>query len=133
MMNLKLDGETLRFVSTRYDGSGLAVMTGAAPGSGHPTLHPDGRHILTDVYLHESLAYGDGTTPIRWIDLETGQEQVLVRINNDPPFPGPVRELRIDPHPAWDRAYRRFAFNGCEDGVRRVYVADLSEMVSGEG
>jgi len=129
MMNLKADGRTLRLVKARYDGSDFAVMTEAVIGSGHPTLHPDGRHVLTDVYLHEPLACGDGTTPIRWIDLETGSEQNLVRINNDPPFPGPVRELRIDPHPAWDRSFRRIAFNGCDQGVRRVYVADLSELL----
>ena len=129
MMNLKEDGEHLRFVRARHDGSDFTVMSEAVPGSGHPTLHPDGRHVLTDVYLHEPLAFGDGTTPIRWIDLVTGQDQTLVRINNDPPFPGPVRELRIDPHPAWDRTYRWVAFNGCEDGVRRVYVADLSALL----
>jgi len=28
-------------------------------------LHPNGQQIVTDVYLHESLAKGDGTTPIR--------------------------------------------------------------------
>ena len=129
-INLKLDGEHLQFVRVRYDGSGIAPLTEAVPGSGHPTMHPDGRHVLTDVYLHEPLAYGDGTTPIRWIDTEIGSEQVLIRIDNNPPFPGPVRELRIDPHPAWDRSFRRIAFNGCEGGRRRVYIADLSQLLS---
>ena len=129
MINLKADGKTLRLVKARYDGSNFGIMLPTVVASGHPAMHPDGRHIVTDVYLHESLAYGDGTTPIRWFDLETGQEQVLVRINNDPPFPGPVRELRIDPHPAWDRAFKRVTFNGCENGVRRVYLADLSALI----
>ena len=129
MMNLKVEEERLRFVRARHDGAGFAAMSEAVVGSGHPTLHPDGRHVLTDVYLHEPLAFGDGTTPIRWIDLVTGQDQTAVRINNDPPFPGPVRELRIDPHPAWDRTHRWAAFNGCESGVRRVYVADLSALL----
>lgn len=129
MMNLKVDGQVLRFVKACYDGADFAVMSEAAVGSGHPTLHPDGRHLLTDVYLHEPLAFGDGTTPIRWVDLETGRDETLVRINNDPPFPGPVRQLRIDPHPAWDRQHQRVAFNGCDHGVRRVYVADLSDLL----
>ena len=130
MMNLRVDDEApLRFVSARYDGGDFGVMSDAAAGSGHPTLHPNGRHVLTDVYLHEPLAFGDGTTPIRWIDLESGSDTCLVRVNNDPPFPGPSRELRIDPHPAWDRAFRRVAFNGCAGGQRRVYVADLSELL----
>jgi hypothetical protein len=130
LMNLRVDdGAPLRFVSARYDGSDFAVMSDAVPGSGHPTLHPDGRHMLTDVYLHEPLAFGDGTTPIRWIDLEAGSERCLGRVNNDPPYPGPARELRIDPHPAWDTRYRRIAFNGCAGGQRRVYVADLGELL----
>lgn len=128
-INIKTDGETLRFVKAHFDGTNYGVMTEEAPGSGHPSLHKNGRHMLTDVYLHESLAYGDGTTPIRWIDLETGEEQVLIRIHNDPPYSGPGNELRIDPHPAWDRAYQRIVFNGCDRGVRRVYVADLSGIV----
>ena len=130
-INLKLDGRTLSLVSSSYDGSDLSPMTESVVGSGHPTLHPDGRHVLTDVYLHEPLAFGDGTTPIRWIDIEQGSEETVVRINNDPPFPGPKKELRIDPHPAWDRSFRWIAFNGCEDGLRRVYVADLGPKLKG--
>ena len=129
MMNLKLDGETLRFVQARYDGTDLHTMTDAVLGSGHPTLHPNGRHIVTDSYPGEPVAFGDGTTPIRLIDLETGQETTLARIRTVPPFRGPAGELRVDPHPAWGRQHRRIAFNACPDGTRRVYVADLSAIV----
>lgn len=129
MMNLRLEkGKDLSLVRANYDGSDFEVMT-SVQGSGHPTLHPNGRHIVTDVYLHEGLAYGDGTTPLRWIDIEADTEQVIARINNDPPWPGPKRELRIDPHPAWDRDYKRIAFNMCENGIRRVCVADLSGLL----
>ena len=129
MMNLKLDGQSLSLVRALYDGTGLEPLTTAVPGSGHPSLHPDRRHIVTDTYLHESLAFGDGTTPIRWIDLEEGTARCLVRVDTDPPFPGPIGELRMDPHPAWDRAYGRITFNACPGGVRRVYVADLSGLL----
>jgi len=124
-MNLKLDGEGLSLIRVGIDGNNLETLT-AVQGSGHPTLHPNQRHILTDVYLHEKLAYGDGTTPIRWIDRKTHTEETIVRINNDPPYRGPKRELRIDPHPAWDRDYKRIVFNGCDNGIRRVYLADLT-------
>ena len=124
-MNLKQSPDRLDLVRVHADGTGLHTMT-AVQGSGHPTLHPDERHILTDVYLHEKLAHGDGTTPIRWIDCREDREEAVIRINNDPPYAGPGRELRIDPHPAWDRDYKRVVFNGCEGGVRRVYLADFS-------
>ena len=92
-------------------------------------MHPDGRSLVTDAYLHESLAYGDGTTPIRFVDLKEESEITLARIRTLPPYEGPKRELRVDPHPAWDRTFRRIAFNACPDGTRRVYVADLSKLV----
>jgi hypothetical protein len=128
MMNLKLDDSGLTLVQAHYDGSDFKAMT-SVPGSGHPTLHPNGRHILTDVYLHEKLAYGDGTTPIRWIDTEVHTEKALIRINNDPPYNGTKNQLRIDAHPAWDRDYKRVVFNGCDNGVRRVYLTDLSGIL----
>lgn len=127
-MNLKQDGQRLDLIRIGIDGTGLEKLT-TVQGSGHPTLHPNKRHILTDVYLHEKLTFGDGTGPIRWIDCETDTEEHIIRINNDPPYPGPKKELRIDPHPAWDRDYKRIVFNGCDNGVRRVYLADLTEKL----
>jgi len=131
MMNLNLHGPEagMRLVRARYDGSGLEAMTEAVRGSGHPSLHPNGRGVVTDCYLGEPPAFGDGTTPLRWIDLEEGTERVLVRIRTQPDSAGPAGELRVDPHPAWDRSFRRVAFNACPDGTRRVYVADLSALL----
>ena len=53
----------------------------------------------------------------------------MVRIQVEPPFRGPKGELRVDPHPAWDYGFRRIAFNACPDGTRRVYVADLTDVL----
>ena len=128
--NLKLDGTGLQFARYRYDGSGLCALAPKISGGGHPTMHPDGRHILTDAYLGESAAFGDGTTPLRWIDIEAETETTLVRMRTKPLVEGPMRVLRVDPHPAWDRAYRRIVFNACPDGKRRVYVADMGNALS---
>jgi hypothetical protein len=39
--------------------------------------------------------------------------------------------MRVDLHPAWDQSgYRRVAFNGVADGTRRVFVSDLSGIIS---
>ena len=127
-INMRLTGDELSLVRADADGSNLSAMT-SVPGSGHPSLHINGRQIITDVYAHESRAYGDGTTPIRWIDIDHDTEEAIIRINNDPPFAGEKKQLRIDPHPAWDRDYEFITFNGCENGVRRVYVADLRSKI----
>jgi hypothetical protein len=97
------------------------------PGSGHPTVHPDGRHILTDTYAHEPTACGDGSVPLRWVDRQTGDETVLVRIHaRVGDHGGP---LRVDPHPAWDRTWRHVAFNGVTNHTRRVFVMDMREQI----
>jgi hypothetical protein len=127
MMNLNINGEGLRFIRIRYDGTDLSTMIDDVLGSGHPTLHPDGRHVLTDAYVREPVSYGDGSTPIRLVSLDKHEDMVLARIRTEPDWPGPKNELRVDPHPAWDCSYRYVAFNACPDGTRRLYVADLSE------
>jgi hypothetical protein len=123
VMNLRMTpGEPLRFV--RYaDGDGeIEVLAPSLVGTGHPTLHPASRHLLTDAYPHESVATGDGKVPLRWVDLTTGKETRWMQVRADPAFTGPKRELRVDPHPAWDRSFRRIAINAWDGSTRRVLV-----------
>ncbi len=127
-MNLAIDRDILRFVQVNADGSDLRKMLDNIPGSGHPTVHRDGRHLLTDTYTREKTAYGDGTIPLRWIDLASGTEEVLVRINTQQPCADGV--LRVDPHPAWDRTWRYVTFNAFVNGSRRVFLADMAACLS---
>ena len=130
MMNLNLHGDGMRLVQARCDGADLRPMHPTLRGSGHPSLHPDGRHVVTDAYPGEPVAFGDGSVPIRLLDVAAGRETTLARVRTVPPFDGPKHELRVDPHPAWDRACRRIVFNACPDGTRRVYIADLTELLA---
>lgn len=116
-------------VRLRYDGSDLAPLS-SLPGTGHPTLHPDGRHVLTDAYEGELPGYEDGCSLIRWIDLKKNTERVLIRIQRRPAYMGFGYTLRVDPHPAWDRTYTRVAINACPNGTRRVYIADIPPEMS---
>jgi hypothetical protein len=127
-MNLNIDRDGLRFVRVNADGSGLCKMLEKTRGSGHPTVHPDDSHMLTDTYTTEKASFGDGTIPLRWIDLKSGREEVLVRINTQQPTKDAV--MRVDPHPAWDRTWRYVTFNAFFDGTRRVFVADLAERIA---
>lgn len=121
-MNLKLDGKTMRFVIFSADGSGLRPLLENAIGSGHPSIHCGGRYLITDSYSDESrFATPDGTVPIRLVDLKTGRETELTRIYTE--YAGSP-DLRIDPHPAWDRDFKRIVFNGFLGGTRRVYVIE---------
>ena len=126
-MNLNLDGDGMRFVQVNEDGSELRRMLDGVTGSGHPTVHRDGRYLLTDAYTREPTAFGDGTVPLRWLDLASGTEQAAVRIHTKPDCAIP--SLRVDPHPAWDRHARFVAFNGFVGGTRRVFVADFAPLL----
>ena len=127
-INLRTDGETLRFARLPRSGGEVEVLTEEVLGSGHPTLHPDGVHLLSDAYFYEPMADDAGCVPLRWVDIGDGTDTTLLRIDSTPAFWGEKRELRIDPHPAWDREWRWVAFNGADAGTRRVYLADLSGL-----
>ncbi len=133
-MNLRIGGHgtPLRFVQVNADGSQLGVIPGTEKlvGSGHPSLHRDGVHLLSDTYTREGTAFGDGTVPLRWIDLRSGVEECIVRVDtvNASTSDG---VLRCDPHPAWHGDWRHITFNAMDKGVRRVYIADLRELLNG--
>lgn len=124
LMNLKIDGK-MRFVSISPSDGSIVLVGGDAKGSGHPTLHSSGKHILTDSYISEGFKDNHGNVPLRLIDAATGTERSICKIftkNLDGP-------RRIDPHPAWDMNHQRIAFNGVVDGFRQVMIADLSKIV----
>lgn len=126
-MNLNLRGEGMRFVCCNCDGSGLREIVPQVLGSGHPTVLPGERFILTDAYTNEPFAGADGTVPLRLVDCEAGGERELVRIATKVAAQDRLSALRVDPHPAWERGYRRLAFNGLREGSRAVFVAEFGE------
>jgi len=127
-MNLAVDRDVLRFMRVNFDGTGYEKISKKLIGSGHPTIHPNGRNLITDSYLAEFC--GDqaaGTVPLRWCDLETETETDLLRIQIAQNTG--YGELRCDPHPAWDRSWRYIVFNGIPDGNRRVFLADMEALI----
>ncbi len=129
VMNLNRDGDAIRFVRVPLDGGTPDLLASSLIGSGHPSMHRDGVHLLTDAKPGEVVAAGDGTSPIRLINTSTGEERLLARILTAAPGMNRPEALRVDPHPTWDRSFRRIVFNGFADGTRRVYIADVSELL----
>jgi Tol biopolymer transport system component len=129
LMNLNTRGDGLRFARLTRDGSECDTLVPEIRGSGHPSLHRDGRYLLTDAYVTEPVAFGDGTAPIRFIDLHAATDTTLARIRTRPAAEKRTGALRVDPHPAWDRGFTRIAFNACPGGSRQVFVADLREVL----
>jgi hypothetical protein len=125
-----LDGTSreLRFARISTDGT-VEPFHPSTVGSGHPTLHPDGRHILTDAYPHEAISRPGSLCPLRWVDTRGGGERPLLWMPLSPAAEGPFRSLRVDMHPAWDREHRRVVVNGTRDGHRYVYLVDMRGVV----
>ncbi len=130
-MNLGGFGDGLKFVQTDYQGHKLSPLLLDVVGSGHPTVHPNGSHILTDAYENEPMADADKRVPLRWISLSGGSETHLLHVGVRTE-PQPTNVLRVDPHPAWDRSWRYVVFNGVarHDNTRRVFMADLESLIA---
>lgn len=128
-LNIRDGTKDLDLVSVRYDGANLHSIHPV--GSGHPSMHPTLPFVITDAYTHEPLARGDGTVPLRMIDLrnktETAIAHVLARRSDSAKL---TSEFRIDQHPVWDASGRFIVFNGVHDDTRAVYVAEVGEWLA---
>lgn len=90
---------------------------------GHCSYSPDRRWILTDAYpdktQHRTLILYDPATERR-IDIG--------RFYSLPEMTGP---LRCDLHPRWSRDGRQVCIDSAHEGVRQMYVGDVSAIVNG--
>ena len=134
-MNLTPPGldDTLRFCTLAPDGSGFRVLTDRHVGSGHPSVTPETRYLLSDSYPSEPMATAAGEVPIRLINLETETEQTVCTIFTDVGRLYDVRRYwgpsKLDVHPAWNRDFTQICFNGAPEHRRQVFLADLSEVL----
>jgi len=128
-MNLNVEGgRGLAIIRVSADGTGMSVLF--RPGSGHPSQQPRGLPFyVTDAYPDEPVAAGDGTSPLRFLDIARGVERTILQIY----VSMTAGEMRVDPHPAWDRTGRYVAFNGFVGGTRNVFLADLGPLLEPAG
>lgn len=124
VMNLTNEQGRMEFVRLRHDGTDLTVLAPGRRGSGHPSLDPSQRFLLTDTYVYEGFTREDGRVPLRLIDIETADETILTWVNTMR-LNGP---RRIDPHPVWTANGKSVVFNCVIDGMRQVAVADLTSF-----
>lgn len=127
LMNLvPAGGDQLRFVTFGWNGGDLRELEGGRRGSGHPSVGPSGRLLVTDAYLNEGFGAADGLAPLRGIGIADGRELCLASLDCGPPN---LRARRIDPHPVWSRDGRRLVVNACIGGRRQVLLAELGGLL----
>lgn len=129
-LNIRDGTKDLDLVQVRYDGADLHSIHGI--GSGHPSMHRKYPFVISDAYPREPVTRGDGTAPLRLIDLRSRTEVALAQVNltrsETPKLSG---EFRTDAHPVWDPSGRFVVFNGIENDTRCVYLADVGPWLEG--
>lgn len=126
-VTMNLVGADGKLYLMKFDvfGSEPTLLCGPVRGSGHPSVSPDGRYLVTDAYLGEPVAAADGTVPIRLVDLATGNEREIARVSTVTGERFKNGEFRVDPHPAWSRDGKSITFNAFEGGTRRVLMVRM--------
>jgi len=123
-LNVRDGTKDLDLVQVRYDGANLHSIHDI--GSGHPSMHRKHPFVISDAYPSEPVTRGDGTAPLRLIDLRSRTEVALAQVNlSRAETPKLSSEFRIDAHPVWDATGRFVVFNGVENDTRCVYLADV--------
>ncbi len=93
------------------------------PGDGHCIGSPDRKWMVTDSY-----PYGQGDFRRLFLyHFQTGQTWEIGKFWADPSYPVPTR---CDLHSRWSHDGHRLTFDSIhEAGRRRIYLADLSEII----
>lgn len=130
--------ENMRFCMFRFDGSDFRVLSDNHLGSGHPSVDNKTKYLITDAYPNQDwVVSDDGEIPIRLIDLSLDEEHEICSVSVDLGTSRYSRfahinggsHFKLDPHPAWSRDYQKVCFNGVINGIRRVFIADLSNVI----
>jgi hypothetical protein len=130
VMNLTpvwLGDSEMRFCIFQYTGDDFKVLSKKFRGSGHPSVDSTTSYLISDFYVGEYKKLGHTECPIRLIDLNTEEEVHICKVFTDLEIS--TSTFRVDPHPVWSPDYRKVCFNGAPDGIRQVFIADLTDVV----
>ncbi len=104
------------------DGSAEPLGTDVLDCDGHCSFSPDRRWMLTDSYPRAETHQRE----LILYRMADNTKVIIGRYYSPPEMKG---EIRCDLHPRWDRTGTRVCFDSLHEGRRRMYVADVSEVV----
>ena len=125
--NMKPDGNTTRVCQFKYDGSDFMVLSETFTSSGHPSIEPEGRYVITD--QKEYREDGSATTDLLLLDVHTDRVERICTVPtvNSDELKGPIKALRVDGHPCWSRDYKKVSLQGLYQGARQLYIVDMEQ------
>lgn len=128
--------KNMRFSMFKSDGSEFRILSEKHLGSGHPSVDPTTRYLIADAYLKQTYVTRNDEIPIRFINLDEDREYTICTISNNVGNKGNMysdnggSQFKLDPHPTWNRDYKKICFNGAPEGRRQVFIADINSLVS---
>ncbi|MDA0746981.1 MAG: hypothetical protein O2954_10710 [bacterium] len=93
---------------------------------GHCSYGPDRRWVLTDTYPNRETH----ARTLLLYDLEENRRVDIGQFYSPPEVTG---EIRCDLHPRWNRDGTQVCIDSVHEGMRQMYVMDVSEIVETEG
>jgi len=120
LMNLTPGDEGMRLCLVDADTQAVEVLVDDPPGTGHPSMSPDERLLLTD---QTGESGGVRRAAVRLVDLEAGSWRDLCAATSPAVGGSP---LRRDAHPVWDRSGERICFLAAPRGKRQLFIVDPS-------
>ena len=126
--NLKFEDGKTYMVQFKYDGSEFFKLSEKIHGSGHPSIEPGERFVITDSNSSED---GVRFVNLRLIDIKAGEEVELCRlptIDWEKTFSDNV--FRLDGHPCWSPHYDKVTIQATGSlGNRQLFMVDVSGIV----
>ncbi len=98
------------------------IGEGVLKRDGHMSFSPDRRWMVTDTYRDWRKRRS-----LYLVDLEKDRVYELGKFYSDPALDG---EYRCDLHPRWNHDGTKICFDSIHEGTRRVYIVDVSSVVS---
>jgi hypothetical protein len=120
-------GDAHRFVMSRFDADEMIVLCPSIEASGHPSVEPTGRFLITDD--HPQIGKSQHVI-LRFIDLKSEKETLICKL---PTVFRPALstiDLRLDGHPVWSRDYQQCSLQALGSGGHRgLFIVDLAELM----
>jgi hypothetical protein len=122
--NIPSDNQFILFTdqTDRYEVVGKGVLTHGVWDDGHCSYSPDRRWLLNDTYPDKI----ERKCTLMLYAPKDKRRVNIGRFYSPPQFDA---ELRCDLHPRWSRDGRQICFDSTHEGVRRIYLADVSALV----